>query len=242
MNDSSQINTSQINTSHCSRFLTAKEAATCANISEETISKYKDLGLLKAFRVNGQEQFREDEIRLVFNSRFRSTSTTAEDTYKTKTSHPADINSSTSQVNTEANASFTNQKSEDDLPTLNDILSEGNSKKDTNTFSYNLKDEAPLSSQIDIQSDVLKNKENQGDFRGFDIPSIELLELTRSLKDQLESVKEERNWLRRRIEKLEASFEREQMITISKTETLRNLVENKTGTRSAWSFLLPWNK
>lgn len=207
-----------------SRFLTTSEAATLACVSIETISKYKDLGLLRAFRVNGQEQFREDEIKLVFNSKSKNTSTNDTSSQNSQTDSHAQIQ--------ESNTNQTQMSSSEEPPTLNDILSD----------EPNLSQDQTSSTPHEPQTEFVKNKENTGDFRHFDIPSIELLELTRSLKDQLETIKEERNWLRRRVEKLESSIEREQMITISKTEAMRNLIEQNRPQKSPWAFLLPWNK
>lgn len=215
-----------------SRFLTAEEAAACANISEETIFKYKELGLLRAFRVNGQEQYREDEIRMIFNARMKAAQHSVEHV-ASKTPEATVSLKETIQKSDEAN-----KNSEEELPTLHDIL-----REDTPLAASIEKSSTDTQNQgTHTQAEFVKNRENAPDFRSFDIPSIELLELTRSLKDQLETVKEERNWLRRRVEKLEASIEREQMIAISKTESLRNLIEQRSTTKSSWSFLLPWNK
>ena len=214
-----------------SRFLTIEEASTSASVSAETILKYKDLGLLRAFRVNGQEQFREDEIRLVFNSRkksplnnLNSTSVSKNDSSVSQDSNPQDLSSQ-------------NSKSEE-LPTLDDILS----ISQNNEHVSSSKDYTETTFANEPITEFVKTKENEPQNQHLDIPSIELIELTRSLKDQLETIKEERNWLRRRVEKLEASVEREQMIVISKTETVRNLVEHRRSPKNNWSFLLPWSK
>ncbi len=229
-----------MNDENQSRFLNLDEAASNANVGQETILKYKDLGLLQAFRINGQEQFREDEIRLVFNSRKKSL---LNQTKKTdEINSEAAKNSQPKIVKTESNRTPPNH--EDELPTLNDILkdnveietvSQSNDSSAT-SFEDNTWENSPS------DHNVFKSNVDSGNSHHFDIPSIELLELTRSLKDQLETIREERNWLRRRVEKLESTIEREQMITISKDETLRNLIEQHTPPRKPWAFLLPWNK
>jgi hypothetical protein len=210
-----------------SRFLTTEEASLTAKVSLETITKYKELGLLRAFRVNGQEQFTEDEIKLVFNSRRKT--------------EIKDIPQQLTDSTEHAQIKETQNEKNEEPPTLKEILSETNVLNNSNEATENTKNFYKSEFKIE-NTNVIRNN-NNADYRGtFDIPSIELLELTRTLKDQLETVKEERNWLRRRVEKLESSIEREQMIAISKTETLRNLVDQSKQNKNPWSFLLPWNK
>ena len=61
----------------------------------------------------------------------------------------------------------------------------------------------------------------------------------RALRDQIELLREERDWLRKRVEQLEVRSEREQMLLLSENETVRRLVDNS---KKKWSipFRLPW--
>ncbi len=230
------------------RFLTCKEAALSASVGEETILKYKELGLLRSFRVNGQEQYREDEIKLIFNSKKK---------FQAKQNSP---HVQTEKIKlTSQNA----QQPSEELPTLSEILAGEILARETLTSEILTEDRLAENSsqhittkeqvdnskqlpnddqQASYPTEFVKNRENTQESAVFDIPSIELLELTRSLKDQLEMIKEERNWLRRRVEKLESSIEREQMLAISKTETIRNLIDHTKTQKKSWSFFLPWNK
>lgn len=52
----------------------------------------------------------------------------------------------------------------------------------------------------------------------------ELLEHNRMLQEQINSLKEERDWLRERLEKLETFSQREQMLLLSNSETIRTLL------------------
>ena len=72
--------------------------------------------------------------------------------------------------------------------------------------------------------------------------SPESIELTKSLREQVKVLKEERNWLRERVEKLEARLDREQMLLMSDHEIIRSLVPQNQNKRKFWSFALPWSK
>lgn len=69
-------------------------------------------------------------------------------------------------------------------------------------------------------------------------PPAELVEINKGLRRQVEMLREERNWLRERIEKLEARSEREQMLLLSESENLRSAM-SLAGT-SFWKRALPW--
>ena len=68
-------------------------------------------------------------------------------------------------------------------------------------------------------------------------PSAEV----RMLREQIELLREERDWLRRRIEQLELRGEREQMLLLSEKDTVRRLVDGTVSRRWSLPFRLPWN-
>lgn len=81
---------------------------------------------------------------------------------------------------------------------------------------------------------------------GQQVPALaqsELLEINKSLRQQVEMLQEERDWLRQRVERLEQRSEREQMLLLSENETVRRLIssrEQHADRRSIWRFALPW--
>jgi len=270
-----------------SKLLSQDESALLAGVCTDTIKRYRDLGLLRVYTNNGNEQFSEDDIRLLFNARI-----------KAKSTEPEKAPIQTTPKSTETDSHLNEEK----LPRLQDIVREA-SIKSSETSKMSNKPE-PLSRSVEIKSEIhstsseteqgntifeakpaeinstgikpqgskpvmpdgiasdtslslekitYSDSHNNEDTQYFsrqrrqqsDFNSIELLEITRSLKDQLEIVKEERNWLRKRIEKLESQTEREQMILMSETETIRSLVHQqeahfKKSKQSPWSFLLSW--
>lgn len=94
----------------------------------------------------------------------------------------------------------------------------------------------PLSQEIEITGSPKESS------RGESLRIIELLQLSQTLREQLEMVKEERDWLRTRLERLEARSEREQMLLLSESETVRSLISQRNDKkRSFWNIALPWN-
>ena len=70
--------------------------------------------------------------------------------------------------------------------------------------------------------------------------SPELLSLAASLREQIDFLKQERDWLRTRVEHLESRSDRDQMLILSQTENVRKLIANPP--KRSWLGLLPWNK
>ena len=70
--------------------------------------------------------------------------------------------------------------------------------------------------------------------------SYDLLEVNKSLREQIEVLREERNWLRKRLEAAESRAERDQMLLLSETKTVRALCAPKRGIIG--TLLLPFTK
>jgi len=68
--------------------------------------------------------------------------------------------------------------------------------------------------------------------------SFELLDLNCSLREQIEMLKQERDWLRKRVEILEVRSERDQLLLLSETKTVQKLLPSPK--KSFWAFALPW--
>lgn len=69
----------------------------------------------------------------------------------------------------------------------------------------------------------------------------ELLEINQLLRIQIQIMREERDWLRERVEKLEERSEREQMLLLAESQTVRSLLAKEQRQRR-WAFALPWFK
>lgn len=90
----------------------------------------------------------------------------------------------------------------------------------------------------------LENKElDEDEVLGFDsgypAPStFDLLSANKRLRQEIRELKDERTWLRTRLEKLEARSEREQMLLLYESENVRTLI-NAQKHPSLWSKTLP---
>ena len=57
---------------------------------------------------------------------------------------------------------------------------------------------------------------------------------------EIEDLKGERDWLKRRIEKLEEKSDRDQIVLLSETQMLRRMVLAGAARRSSWQLALEW--
>ena len=65
--------------------------------------------------------------------------------------------------------------------------------------------------------------------------------LQEMLLEEIGRLREERDWLRERLERLEVRSERDQMLMLSELETIRSLAAGDRGRpRRSWRSLLPW--
>ncbi len=219
------------------KLLTAAESSALAGVNIDTINQYRDFGLLKVQNVQGQDYFEEDDIKIVFNSRIVGRAV--------EKSQPLPDQASIKPEDSE-------------LPTLSSIL--GQEAKKSSTKVVKLHADKPLE-VVDKVDEVINsgnkddsgvicgeledkvNSTNNNSYTESEGPSsIEVLELSRSLKQQLELVLSERDWLRQRVEKLEVQLERQQLISMTETETLRIMAKSKEEKPSPWSFLLSWTQ
>lgn len=70
-----------------------------------------------------------------------------------------------------------------------------------------------------------------------------LVQINKQLQQQIQDIKEEREWLKKRIEVLESRSEREQMLSLSDSETIRRLIAaQQEKKKSLWNLALPWFK
>jgi hypothetical protein len=211
--------------------LSKEEAAKLAGINLETIQRYGELGLLREYKINLDVMYSEEDIRLLFNSRIKS--------------NIASNTPSNNQINSQIKQSEGSTNKDEELPRLQDILKDAKDAQIKDLSQNSEEIDHKKNSDEEISQTLEKSEEGFNFSNNFnkinDISSIELLEISRSLKDQIEILKEERSWLRKRIEKLEAQTEREQMLRMAESETLRTLIL-KNETKKPWSFLLSWAK
>jgi len=200
------------------RLLTEEESAHVAEVSIDTIRKYKDCGLLDPIVKDNTTFFQELDIRTLFYTKFKDHNPAFALRSKPEPSEKVDTAESAALNASELVGS----------PSLETAKPATESKVITPEFV-----QAKSSETQTAEPDVQQTAPG--------LQSSEMLELNKSLRLQIQILREERDWLRDRIERLETRSEREQMLLLSQNENVRNLIKT-TSQKSFWSKALPWLK
>ena len=196
--------------------LSLEQSAHLAGVTGETIKQYCDIGLLKPRMKNEKQFFVRDEIKGLFYTRSNFVS---EESLKQRTELEA-------------------------LKTEDASLSSGDKEK---AEPVKTAAEAPEGSGASEKPDAsLEDKE--GDQSKVESKAAEntssketyLLQLVDTLKESVELLREERDWLRQRIEHLEYRGEREQMLLLAESETVRRLIGKPSWTERLKKLEIPW--
>jgi DNA-binding transcriptional MerR regulator len=248
-----------------SRLLDEVQAANLAGVTVDTIHRYRDFGLLRVVDKDGGEFFEEVDIRNLFYTRKQSQGqrNDSESTFTAEgqsTETTAELKVADTQTSAELNQeSISSEKltpaPESPAEIEQDIkIDTADNNKNSiidNFFSQSENKAAPHITVDGRQlppSSTAKNSAYQSD-EAFPstFPDSEreaLNQLNLALKEQLEIVRQERDWLRQRIERLETRSEREQMLLLTESQTLKSvLADSGFGkTESFWKRALPWIK
>ena len=200
------------------RLLTEEESASIAEVTIDTIRKYRDCGLLDPIVKENQTFFQELDIRTLFYTKFKDHNPLF--AIKTK---PPEATVAPETVAAPAPEAAT--------PYEEKVVPDTSEKPSHETSA-----EAVTPEFIDTASQSKKIEESVSSSLP---PSAEMIELNKSLRLQIQILREERDWLRERIERLEARSEREQMLLLSQNENVRNLIKT-TSKKGFWAKALPW--
>ena len=222
------------------RLLSEAESAAVAEVSVATIRKYRDCGLLDPVVKDSQTFFQELDIRTLFFTKFRAKQA------EPQKSGPGALASG---------------RQNGELP-LNHVKNNTAAEVERNEPQA---EPLPVSNRLAVQPEVLdqagdpqiesplrfaqEQRTQPIEVASFgpttsvltqsSLPSsTELIELNKSLRDQIQILREERNWLRDRVEKLESRSEREQVLLLSESENVRKLIVSTQ--KSFWQKALPW--
>jgi hypothetical protein len=224
-----------------------EQSAELAGVSLSTIQQYRQFGLLEAILKNDQVFYKEVDIKTLFYTT-KDGSTGPKVTSDAETGYlPLSNEEAKSKAETEHH-----QARVIPLPTLDDLVKESAPKQEQEQTEISAseekitgdkKDTGPSVSAAEKQEDVAVETETPAAEPVASTPqpgTYELLEVNRSLQEQVQMLREERDWLRQRIEKLESRSEREQMLLLAGSETVRNLVNSEKQKKPLWNFALPW--
>ncbi len=191
--------------------LTEQQSSEMAGVSLETIKMYANCGLLPVTKKDNQNFFKEIDIKTLFYSQLQ-------DNKETK-------------VEPES-ASFPEQHARATTTTEPEPEKKAEAPK-IETFEASC-DTTIETTKEEPQQLTLNTIRADKYFP----TTVELLEINKSLRDQIQILREERDWLRERIEKLESRSEREQMLMLSESENLRSMINlNK---KTFLQKTLPW--
>ncbi len=243
------------------KLLSAEESAARAGVSVETILMFERCGLLEPVVSEGKKLYQELDIRTVFYSRLKQQEQAAgksvagppEEAPKANSTPEGDALSAAATTYSDAFASprpesleaLSGITSEElhpanpttppaapeplaERPARTDAAKRSDAVSQTDSFGpeSSLQTESPKTSVP--ESDPLLPSSNQ------------LIEVNKGLREQIQVLRDERDWLRSRVENLENRSEREQMLLLSESETIRRLVTSPDRKRGFWQRALPW--
>jgi len=259
--------------------LTEEESAQIAEVSIDTIRKYRDCGLLDPIIKDNSTFFQELDIRTLFYAKFKEREqrtdsantrtidialsptppvTTTTVSLTTPVSEAVDTSQLESAAKAEADSQIKNGS--DAAPPRNQSIEltqplpeRSEEKAQDDPFVIELGSESELRSHSEpimppeggfmrspeTQESPISSRESATQGSGSALPAAnELLEINKSLREQIQILRDERDWLRERIEKLESRSEREQMLLLSESENVRKLISSSK--KSFWQRALPW--
>lgn len=99
------------------------------------------------------------------------------------------------------------------------------------------KSEAPLTK---LTEELIRLQNIERDLQRFKV----LVDMQERLLDsrelEIKEIKAERDWLRQRVERAEEKQDRDQLLLLSETQTIRKLVSNQEGKKSSFQYALEW--
>jgi DNA-binding transcriptional MerR regulator len=232
------------------RLLSEEESAAVAEVSVETIRKYRDCGLLDPVLKDNQTFFQEVDIQTLFFTKTRkegleqngqAASLTPEPQREPVVEPQAPPSTAVDEKQTALEISASSGASENaERPVLSaEQPQESASLRNADTIPTETPVSKPVQAFISESKAPSEPIEISSKAEVAELPSsTELIELNKSLRDQIQILREERDWLRDRVEKLESRSEREQMLLLSESENVRKLIVSNQ--KSFWQKALPW--
>lgn len=232
------------------KLLSAEESAERAGVSVETILMFERCGLLEPVITDGRTLYKELDIRTVFYSRLKQQEQAAakppveESTAAVPPATPAqEALQQRGQLSEQLAAA---------VSTYTDAFATPRAESLAALSGVEAAELAPPAPKPEV---VVKPEEKVAeesfafgpdsaavDTRDSDphLPSSnQLIEVNKGLREQIQVLRDERDWLRSRVENLENRSEREQMLLLSESETIRRLVTTERK-RGFWQRALPW--
>jgi DNA-binding transcriptional MerR regulator len=206
-------------------YLPLDQSALLAKVTPETILQYEKFGLLSS-KLEGDKKFYSKRD---LSSVFRSTMSSSSGSYVSGSENSAQTKIQTTEKSVASEQINPTQSQ----PQMNSLKAETSTEKSIPEQSA-----SSLNSQIETSFQSNSGTTSSAPSARIE-SSYELLQLMGSLKDQIQMLKDERDWLRTRVEKLETRSSRDQVLLLSESRTVRSLVQSRKGLLSR---ALPWFK
>jgi len=208
-------------------FIADSEAAHLVGVSVATLNRFCEAGYLNAESdSDGLRLFSKAELAKVFSVDLPGTSVVANDTRSPvlhKSEQPSEV-AAVAPVESAEPPPTTETESPIEAKSLESINPE-------------VRDQAQLAPSRESVDSMLSMERELARFKQLVHMQERLLEVQ---DDQLREVRRDRDWLRTRIERLEDKQERDQLLLLSETQTIRKLVSNQEQKKSSLQYALEW--
>lgn len=243
-----------------SRLLSELECATMAGVSVETIRQFRGCGLLQAVNEAGTDKFREIDITTLFYNRTKAapSDTTAQTVSSSSPLREQIVTDFVVSTSPQENANFARgnenisqtppEETSPSATSVNENISSQSLETESSTTEQT-NTETSSSETIDQGETTFRVGPEESSARVIEMlppqSSINveyLIEVNKGLREQIDILRGERDWLRNRVEKLETRSEREQMLLLSESENIRKLIQQNENRAFSWLRALPWFK
>lgn len=213
------------------RLISESESTRFAGVTLDTLRQYERFGLLQCVRKDNEVFYRENDLRTVFgvnDSARAPEGRTEQPSTSTPNAQPAyQPQTASTESPQQSTVDGTTSAAPHEQPAAVEPQLERPRSNETPHFQ-------PQNTQFD-SGVTYSHPQSPGVF--------EMLESNRTLRDQIQILKDERDWLRKRVEKLETRTERDQMLLIAENETVKGLMHQLPAPAprpSFWRIALPW--
>jgi len=199
---------------HPTDTITEPEACAIAGVSQRTLERFTEAGYLSVTSDgDGIRWYRSAQLREIFGIQAEATSVSKDETCGIE---PREF---TASASVEANAYSSDNYSVEDR--IDEVVA--NTANTTPRTSL-LGSEGELSAEIKRLENLLAIQERILD----------------SKDDEIADLRNQRTWLRQRIEKLEEKSDRDQLLLLSETQTIRSLISYQESRKSGFRQFLEW--
>lgn len=196
---------------------TEEQAIALAGVSARTLHRFCESGYLtQTTSEHGEVLYSKTQLQEIFGALDADAEST-NDELDTETTEPS-TTSHTSAANTEAVGSHDAESIDTSAPTSSSDIEYTTSPRSASRANIRAEVEIErLKNLLAIQERMLDSKD-----------------------DEIADLKNQRAWLRQRIEKLEEKHDRDQILLLSETQTIRSLIAYQESRKSTFRQLLEW--